>query len=153
MSCEKAKAPFTCGICKESLCKQCVQFVEDGSFSFLREIPEKLTHTTYCSACYESEIAPAIHDYEEIMNRAKEVSVFLKNQGKESRLMKRIELPLTVTGCPDREEALLRLAFQAAQADFNFLVDVDLTSEKIRNGGYQTSTWRAVGIPAKKVYL
>jgi hypothetical protein len=47
----------------------------------------------------------------------------------------------------DRDEALLRLAFFAAQGNYNSLVDVELTSEKVRNGGYQTLKWRGVGVP------
>jgi hypothetical protein len=62
-------------------------------------------------------------------------------------MFRRSATVLKVEGCADREEALLRLAFLAVKANYNMLLDVDLTAEKVRNAGYQTSRWQAKGIP------
>lgn len=137
-----------CGICQEAVCKQCVQFLEEGSFSFLKQVPDRLNHTTYCGPCFDEKIAPEILAYEQLMDRAKDVAVFFKKQGKETRLIKRLEDPIRVTDCADKDEILLRLAFLAAQGNFNTLVDVEIVAEKVREGGYQRSKWQAVGVPA-----
>jgi hypothetical protein len=41
----------------------------------------------------------------------------------------------------------MRLAFLAAENNFNALVDVVVTSEKVRNEGYQTTKWKGTGVP------
>jgi hypothetical protein len=41
----------------------------------------------------------------------------------------------------------MRLAFLAAKAQFNALVDVDIVPKKVRNFGYQTSLWQGSGVP------
>lgn len=48
----------------------------------------------------------------------------------------------------DRDDAILRLAFLAVQAGKNALVDVDLSSTKIKHGKWQTSRWHGRAIPA-----
>lgn len=81
------------------------------------------------------------------MVRAENIIVFFKNQGKETRLIKRTEKPLRVTECDDREETLLRLAFLAAQNGFNGLIDVDIKAEKIFDHAYQTKNWTGIAMP------
>lgn len=146
-SCQKPKATLQCGLCKSAVCKNCAQFLPEGSFSFLKEIPEDLKHGTYCGPCYDSKVAPELSDYEETMERAKNIAVFFKNQSKETRLMRRAERPFKITDCADRDEALMRLAFLAAKGKYNALIDVDITSEKILSGRYQTSKWSGTGVP------
>ncbi len=101
----------------------------------------------YCGPCFEEKVNPEIEKYYETMRRAKQVNVFTKTQTKETRLVKRSEKPIRVE-CWDREEALLRLGFEAARAGFNGLVDVDVIYEKVRDHAYQTTRWIGVGIPA-----
>ena len=50
--------------------------------------------------------------------------------------------------CPDRDETILRLAFQAAKGGFNALVQGDVTSRKVRNHGYQKSVWSGTAFAA-----
>lgn len=145
--CLKPKPTLTCGVCKDALCKSCAQFLEAGSLSFLSKIPEECAHGAYCTPCFDARIVPVIEAYEETMEAAKRIAVFLKNQSKETRNFKRKEKPLKVTGCDDRDETLLRLAFMAAQANFNALVDVELTYEKVKQGSYQSHIWSGTGIP------
>ena len=146
--CAKPKATLTCEICQDDLCKYCAQFLDDSSFSFLATVPAELKHTTYCGPCFEKIVAPELAKYNAMMEKAKNINVYEKTQGKETRLIKRWADPVKVIGCGDREETLLRLAFFAAQLNYNAIIDVNITGEKIRNGTYQTQIWKGEGIPA-----
>lgn len=89
------------------------------------------------------------------MAEAKNVMVYHKGLGEETRLMSRVEKPLAIEGCADKAEATLRLAFLAAKAGFNAMVDVDVAPRKIRNAGFQTTKWHASGVPLtldRKIY-
>ncbi len=145
--CLKSKAGLTCGICKNPVCKNCAQFLEEDSFSFLKKIPEELTCSAYCPHCFDEKVASKLEQYSITMELAKNVNIFLKNQSKESRIFKSEEPPIKVENCPDPDETLLRLAFIAVQANFNCLINVDIYSRKVREGGYQTLSWSGTGIP------
>ncbi len=101
----------------------------------------------YCPPCFNLHVSDARDDYQQTMEKAKNISVYLSNQGKETRLIKRLQKPIKVAACKDHDETLMRLAFQAAKAGFNGLVDVDLVSQKVKIAGYQTQTWSGVGTP------
>lgn len=144
--CLSPKAQAKCGICQSDICKKCATTLESDSFSFLGEIPKDLNHYFYCGPCFVENVEPPLKAYRETMKKARQVSIFYKKQSKESRWFKRNEKPIKVE-CADRDESLLRLAFIAASTNFHLVVDVELTAEKIQNGGYQTSRWTAFGIP------
>jgi hypothetical protein len=148
-SCQKPKAALTCGLCQGLVCKSCAQRFKENSFSFFPEIPLELKHRIYCGRCFDSRVAPVVFEYEQTMERAKKVVVYLKAQGEETRLMKRSEKPFKVLNCLDREETLLRLAFFAAQKNFNALIDVELAYKKLRNAGYQTTRWDGAAVPTQ----
>ncbi len=135
-----------CGLCGQRLCKACVQFVDPAAFSFLKNIPEDLVHGSYCMPCHSKKVAPALESYSEIMERAESVIVFYKNE-RNIPPHRRSNKMLSVRDCPDRKETLLRLAFFAAEQDCDALVSVALTSEKIRNAGYQKTSWSGTGFP------
>lgn len=146
-TCLTAKATLTCGICESQICKACALFLDEDSFSYLSEIPENLNKDVYCNACFQKEVSDALFAYNENVEKAKNVFVYLKEQGKETRLMKRSHPLLRVTNCKDKEEALLRLAFQAVTVDCNAIIDVSLKAEKVRSHAYQTLRWHATAIP------
>lgn len=146
-TCSKPKAQLACGICERVLCKNCTQFVEEDQFSFLAKIPKELSHSCYCDQCFTEKVAPAIAEYEATMERAKEISVFDKTQGKETRLFKRTEMPFQVANINDEKEVILRLAFWAAQAGFNSLIDLQTSWVKVKNGSYQTTKWSGSAVP------
>ena len=146
-SCFDKKAPLQCGVCKEALCKKCAQFLSEDSFSFLNPKPSYLTSLVFCPQCYDSKIAQDLRLYEETIEKAKDILVFFKDQSKETRLMSRKEPAIKIENCDDREETLLRLAFVAAQKNFNGLVDVELDSKKVRDGSYQTHKWSGSAVP------
>ncbi len=111
-------------------------------------IPPELSHTVYCEACYHEKVAGPLADYNQELESAKEILVFFKNQGKETRLIKRLEDPIRVENCLDYQDVVMRLAFLTQKAGFNGMVDIAISSEKVRTGNYQTLKWKGVGIPA-----
>ena len=149
ISCRRPNAKHKCGICEEPVCKSCAQFLPAESFPFLTSKPEHLTHTYYCPACHSEKVAPEIESYDEIMSRAKEAFIFFTTQKAGLPILKKAKVPVKVEQCPDRDEAILRLAFAAAQAQYNCVVEVDVAHQKIREGAYQTTNWRAQGFPAE----
>lgn len=147
-SCFKPKANLICGICQDTICKKCTQFVAENSFSFLKKIPKDLTPTAFCETCYTQKVLPELNKYNEMMEQAKNILVFMKAQFKETRFVKRLEDPITIAECADYDEIILRLAFKAVELNFNGIIDVDITAKKVRTGNYQTSVFSATAIPA-----
>lgn len=82
------------------------------------------------------------------MAAAKEVLVYLKKQSKETRLISRREDWIEIKDVVDHDEAILRLAFFAAEQGFNAVIDIEVHSEKIKNGSYTTMKWKSKGVPA-----
>jgi hypothetical protein len=146
-SCGKPKANLRCGICNSALCKSCSQFLDDESLKLIAKLPEDLSHGAYCWACYCEKVAPQVDVLKDVVERAKEVIIYTKNQGKETRLMKRIADPIVVVDCDDYDEAIMRLAVSAVQAGHNGVIDVDITSKKVKNGHYSKTIWSATGVP------
>ncbi len=122
--------------------------MDEERFSFLPELSYDLRHTTYCGDCFASKVAPELSVYDSLVERAKEVLVFERNKGKETRLVPRTEDPVQVLDCRDYDETIMRLAFLAARANFNAIVDVSLSSKKIKDGSYSTLLWSGEGVPA-----
>lgn len=145
-TCRKPKANYPCGICEEHVCKSCAHFMGDG-FSFLKKIPKDLSHQTYCSHCYDDKVSQAHADYNATMEKAKEVIVFTKERSKLTGHLKRKEDPVTVEDCEDEEETLMRLAFFAAQEDFNCILDVKITHRKIIVGSHKKTIFSGTAIP------
>lgn len=148
-TCQKTKAQLNCGLCQQIICKNCAQFVEEDTFSFFNTIPVELSHGVYCGPCFDAQIQPEIEKYNQAMEAAKNIRVFSKTQSKETRFISRKEALLKVTDCPDRDEAVLRLAFQAAQSHFNAIIDMELSSRKVKNGSYQHLLWTGSARPAQ----
>jgi len=147
--CQKPKANVICEVCEGPVCKKCLQILDQSTFSFLKEIPAQLSHTHYCGTCYDQVVAPELEAYEEVMGRANDVFVFFISQRKEIPLVKKTKDFFKVENCPDRDEAILRLAFFSAQLGYNAVIEVEVNSEKIRNGAYQTSRWSGTGNAAQ----
>lgn len=145
--CQKPKATLECGACHDTICKSCAEFTDDSTFELMMTVPAELSHTTYCSRCFDATVAPALEKYREISERAKNVQVYFNNQGKETRLLKRKKDDrLKVENVGDRDLALMKMAYAAADRGFDGLIDVGVTSKKVRVGGYQTLTWAGEGM-------
>lgn len=136
-SCLSPKAPLSCGLCHESVCKSCAQFLDESSFAFIKKKPEALTHTTYCPACFDQNVAAELKKYNDDIEKARHIIVFDKAQSKETRNFKRFNETYSVKDCPDREETLLRLAFQAVRGGFNAIIEVEISSKKVRESSRQ----------------
>jgi hypothetical protein len=149
VSCGKPKAVLECEVCHEAICKKCDQILDPKAFSFLKKIPEELSHLHYCTNCFDSIVAPEMDTYNETLENAKNAFVFFITQRKEIPLIKKTRELLKVEDCDDRDETILRLAFFAAQQDFNAIIDVEVNQTKVRNGAYQTSRWSGQGIAAQ----
>lgn len=151
VSCLKPKSALKntslCGLCHRMSCKACTQFLAPEAFSFLEHVSEELRHPTYCQACYDEKVAPQLASYALAMERAKQVFVFYKKHGY-LRVIRRSKKMLRIRECTDRKEALLRLAFFAAQQSYNALIEVELIPEKVQIAGYQKSNWTGTGFPA-----
>lgn len=146
-TCRKPKANFQCGICQEPVCKSCAQFLTDSSFSFLRKIPADLSHTTYCTNCFDDKVAGPLDAYNTNMEAAKELMIFTKDQIKSTAHLKRREELLTVEDCEDEQETIVRLAFFAAEKKFNCLLDVNITHRKIIVGSHKKTIFSGTAIP------
>lgn len=146
-TCRKPKANFQCGICEEPVCKSCAQFLTDSSFSFLRKIPADLSHTTYCTNCFDDKVAGPLDAYNTNMEAAKELMIFTKDQIKSTAHLKRREELLTVEDCEDEQETIVRLAFFAAEKKFNCLLDVNITHRKIIVGSHKKTIFSGTAIP------
>lgn len=147
--CLTAKATLNCGVCEAQVCKACAVFLEDESFSFLSKIPDVLQKETYCNSCFQTHVQDELTSYEDTMNKAREIFVYMKDQGKETRLMKRSLPQLKIKDCVDKDEAILRLAFLAVKQNCNAIIDVDIKSEKVRMQAYQTLKWHATATPVQ----
>lgn len=109
--------------------------------------PKELSHNTYCTVCFDQHVSAALTNYEATLAQAQEILVFDKTQGKETRFVKRLEKPIAVEGV-DEQDVTMRLAFIAAEKNYNALVDVDIKAVKVRDGSYQTMAYSAKAVPA-----
>jgi hypothetical protein len=148
-SCRKPKAPFECEVCHEAFCKNCSQVLDESTFKFLPVKPEMLSHSIYCGGCFDQEVAPALEAYEQTVEQAKEAFVFFKTGKRRIPLIRKGKVPYRIPNCQDRDETIFRLAFLAVQDGFNAITEVEVVSKKVRNEGYQTSTWSGTAIPAE----
>src|SRR5687768_17088878 len=89
LSCRRPKAVLECEICTADLCKDCAQFLEAGTFSFLKNIPEELKHTHYCMSCYNEQVEPALETYNETMERARGVYFFFTTHKRPVQCLKK----------------------------------------------------------------
>ncbi len=147
-TCGKSKAPLVCGLCQAKICKNCTQFLAEDSFLLLPKPPTGFENGAFCDTCYATLVIPELEKYEALLLRAKGVMVFTKSQSKETRLIKRLEKTVIVSDCKDYDEAVLSLAFQAAELNYNSIIDMDLKPEKIKIGTYQSTLWSGTGMPA-----
>jgi uncharacterized protein YbjQ (UPF0145 family) len=149
VSCRKPETASSCGICQGDLCRKCRLFLGDAAFPFLSDVAPELKHAYYCGPCYDEHVEPVKTAYDASLERAKDVNVLYKGSKSTVRYEKKADRETTVSGSPDRDETILRLAFEAARAGYNAVVDVEISSEKVRNHGWQTSSWTGRGTPAE----
>lgn len=146
-TCRKPKASFECGLCHEHMCKGCTQFLTENSFAFLKNVPTDLTFFHYCTNCFDEKVSAPLNDYNETMEKAKEIILYSKEQTKLTRLLKRKEEPYFVENCEDEQEAIMRMSFLAVQGKFNALIDLELKNKKIIVGSHKKTIFSGVAVP------
>lgn len=147
-TCGKKKSLLECGPCHDPICKSCANFLVEGTFSLMKTVPAELQHTVYCYSCHLTHVEGPLAHYNDLVKQAKEIMVFDKTQGKETRFIRRNEDWIEVKDCEDKEEVLMKLAFHAVEMGCNAVIEVDITAQKIRLGAYQTQLFKGTGRPA-----
>lgn len=147
-SCGAQKAPNTCELCNKSICKNCLEHVDSETFSFFTKLPAKLKKANFCPLCYDAEILPEKVRYGAIMERAKDVYFLTKAYPGYIRVLRRHTKRVSIPTCDDRKETILRMAFMAAELNFNAIIEAEVLSRKIRKGDYQSSLWAGSAMPA-----
>lgn len=147
--CTTKKPTLECGLCHSAICKSCTDFVDQSTFRYAPQIPNKLQASpTYCLNCYTTDVMPEIEKYENLLAEAKEIRVYDITQTKETRLLKRLEPVIEVNGCVDTQEATMKLAFITAKLGFNCMIDMRLKTTKTRDSNnYQSSEVTGSAIP------
>lgn len=145
--CKTEKAHLNCTFCNDKLCKSCAFIIDEDSFEFISEVPSGILHSISCNVCYFENVEPLIENHKNILERAKGVYVYGKEQGKETRLFKRKKGSIQVVDEPDHNRAILHLAFLTIQSGCNAMVDVEMKSKKVKSGSYQTTLWSGVAKP------
>lgn len=145
--CCKNKTAMLCDSCAQPSCKRCCYYVDAAAFEYLSYLPENIQNKVFCPNCYNDNISKELIEYEEILTRAKNLDIYIKKQSSETRLMRRISKPIKVDNCGDEKDALMRLAFKAAQLGYRTIVDVDLKAKKVGQGSYIKKVWSGFAIP------
>ena len=126
VQCQSPEANLSCGTCAAALCKSCARLLDDEHFALSPQRPATIIHDSFCETCYQASVAPLVEAYEDAAARARDINIFYKSQGRETRFIRRTEKLLRVEECLDRNEAILKLAFMAASTGYNTLVDVEV---------------------------
>jgi len=146
-TCLKNKTVLRCGECVEPICKTCAYFIDDTVFEYMEFLPDNVKDKTFCGSCYHRTADPILESHRAYLETAKNINVYTSIQGNETGLIKRIEKPIMIKDCVDREETLMRMAFQAAKMGYDTLVDVDIKSSKTGKGTYKKLIWTGRGVP------
>lgn len=148
-ACRRPKANIQCEACEDWNCKSCAELLDQDAFSFLTKVPPELKHTRYCQHCWQMHVEPARDDYQQKMEEAKGVFIFFTTQKRLIPVLSKEKEQIRVDNCTDRDETILRLAFQAVEAGCNAVVEAEVVSAKVRNAGWQKTAWRGSGFAAK----
>ena len=148
-ACRLPRAQHECEVCFEPICRSCLQRIDENTFQYLPNIPEILTHAVYCQRCYDEHVVPAVTNYTEVLERAKNVFFITKSFRGHLPVLKKAKLEVSIENCMDRDETIMHLAYLAAQQGYNSLIYAEVSSEKVRNNAYQTSRWKGNGLPAE----
>src|SRR4051812_9535963 len=114
ISCRKPQGIHACGLCAAPVCRGCEHFLEAGTFGFLPQVADELKHSYYCQACYSATVEPALVGYQERVEKARGVYFFFDSRKKTMPVLKKAREAISVVGCVDRDETILRMGFMAA---------------------------------------
>lgn len=117
------------------------------TFSFQKKVPDELKHSAYCMNCFDDKVAAPLAEYNDKMERAKDIILYTKEQTKLTRLLKRKNAPYKVEGCEDEHEAIMRMSFMAVEDRFNCLIDIEIQTKKIVSGSHKKTMFAATAVP------
>jgi hypothetical protein len=146
--CQNPKATKTCGLCQAQICKSCQELPPPHAFLYLRSIPEKLDHPSYCYKCFEEHVASELAAYEVMAEKAKNVYFLTQDYRGYVRVLRRHTTRVAVEDCDDRREIILKMAYMAAELGFNSIIQSKVECSSVYNHGYESSRWRASALPA-----
>jgi hypothetical protein len=147
-SCESKKVKASCPLCEQTFCNSCLEWMTEEAFFLETARHERLSHSHYCCDCYQGEVADALALYEENAAKAREAFVFFTSQKKGIPLIRKANQSIQIKDNPDRDETILRLAYQAVLQGHNAIIDCEVKSEKQRHGGWQKMRWSGTAVPA-----
>jgi hypothetical protein len=124
-------------------------FLAEETFPLESSLPSELKHTFYCASCYDQHVEPFRSEYEATLEQAKQINVIFKGSKSSHRVLRKADKAMSIENMPDRDETILKLAFHAARGGYNSIIDVEVTSQKVRNEGYQKMSWSGKGTPAE----
>lgn len=154
--CHLQRQTVRCGVCENPVCRSCALHVSRADFELFDELDATLLHPDYCPTCYDSTVALAKAQYDEIVERAKQVHYWPKSYRGAVPILKKSQVKLRVANVTDEKLALLKLAVEASRSGFNALIHGEISARKVRNHGYQKMLWSgsamAATIDESKVY-
>src|SRR3954463_15870275 len=95
-TCRKTGTDSSCGVCQADLCRKCRIFLGDSAFPFLPGASADLKHAYYCGACYDEKVAPVKSEYEETLERARQVNVFFRHSKSTIRQLRKADREASV---------------------------------------------------------
>ena len=146
-TCRTPKAPYECGLCHEHMCKSCTQFLMENFAAMRKKVPETLKHNSYCMPCFDENVATPLGQYNDTMEKAKDIILYSKVQSKLTRLIKRKEEAYKVEDCEEEDEAVMRMSFWAVEDGHNCLIDLQFQTKKVIVGSHKKTMFGATAVP------
>lgn len=112
-----------------------------------KPVPEFLKHSSYCMNCFDDQVAGPLNQYNETMEKAKDIILYSKDQSKLTRLIKTKAEPYKVENCEDEEEAVMRMSFWAVEDGHNCLISLQYQTKKAIVGSHKKTIFGATAIP------
>lgn len=112
-----------------------------------KKVPETLKHNSYCMPCFDENVAVPLGQYNDTMEKAKDIILYSKEQSKLTRLIKRKEEAYKVDDCEAEDEAVMKMSFYAVEDGFNCLIDLQIQTKKIIVGSHKKTMYGATAVP------
>jgi uncharacterized protein YbjQ (UPF0145 family) len=129
------------------MCKSCTQFLVENFSAMRKPVPEFLRQPAYCMNCFDDQVAAPLADYNEKMEKAKDIIIYSKEQTKLTRLIKTKAEPYKVEDCEEEQDALMRMSYWAVEDGHNCLIHLQYQTRKIVVGSHKKTMFSATAIP------